>query len=60
MAVHGFAHHTFMCSDCHDVERRIGFIKNGRQGDAVPMLVHRAPSIAQPATDEPVGAARAP
>ena len=35
MAVHGFAHHTFMCSDCHDVERRIGFIKNGRQGDAV-------------------------
>lgn len=35
MAVAGFEHHTFMCSDCNDIERRLVFSKDGesRQGE---------------------------
>ena len=39
MPVPGFEHHTFMCSDCHDVERRLVFTKDGRESDAEPMPV---------------------
>jgi hypothetical protein len=54
MAVPGFEHHTFVCSDSHDVERRLVFAKHGRQGDAEPMPEHTAPPIAppSPAQDE--------
>jgi hypothetical protein len=45
MAVHGFEHHTFMCSACRDVEQRLVFIKHGREGDAEAMPVHTAPPI---------------
>ena len=43
MAVPGFEHHTFMCSECRDTERRLVFTKHGREGDPVP--AHVAPSI---------------
>ena len=58
MAIAGFEHHTFMCSECHDTERRLVFIKRGRESDAEPMPLHTAPSIAPASTvqDEPVAA----
>ena len=46
MAVPGFEHHTFMCSDCHDVERRLVFTKPTEQIDADAVPVHAAPPIA--------------
>jgi hypothetical protein len=38
MAVPGFEHHTFMCSSCNDIERRLAFAKPGEQAGpkAVP------------------------
>jgi hypothetical protein len=58
ITVPGFEHHTFRCSECHDVERRLAFIKRGRESDAEPMPVHTAPSIAPASTgqDERVAA----
>jgi len=43
MAVVGFERRTFMCSCCHDVERRFAFAKPTAESDALP--VHTAPSI---------------
>jgi hypothetical protein len=46
MAVPGFERHTFMCSDCHDVEQRLVFIKPVDQGgETEPVTVHIAPPI---------------
>ncbi len=46
MAAPGFEHHTFMCSECHDIERRLVFTKHGREDDLVPVPAHVAPPIA--------------
>ncbi len=51
MAVPGFEHHTFMCSECHDVERRLVFTKHALEGDTGPVPVHAAPSIAGEQSD---------
>jgi hypothetical protein len=53
MTVPGFEHHTFRCSDCHDVERRLMFTKRGRESDTEPIPVHKAPPIV-PMPNEPV------
>jgi hypothetical protein len=37
MPVPGFEHHSFMCSVCHDVERRLMFTRHGRESDTEPM-----------------------
>ena len=42
--VHGFEHHTFMCPECHEMERRFAF---NRQG--TPPI---APIIVEPDGDE--------
>ena len=55
MAVAGFEHRTFMCSDCHDVERRLVFARPVEQTGSVPE--HTAPPIAPATTIEP-GASR--
>ena len=53
MAVAGFEHRTFMCSDCHDVESRLVFARPVEQtGSAVPE--HTAPPIAPATTIEPL------
>src|SRR5207244_9593045 len=31
ISVSGFEHHTFMCSECHDIERRLMFTKQDRK-----------------------------
>src|SRR5262249_52193304 len=43
MAVPGFAHHTFMCSACYDVERRLIFTNPSDPAAVAPVPV--APSI---------------
>jgi hypothetical protein len=55
MTVPGFEHHTFRCSDCHDVERRLVFTRRGRETDAEQMPVHKAPPIV-PTANEPASA----
>jgi hypothetical protein len=37
MAVAGFEHHTFMCSECYDVERRLAFTKPSESVDPIPL-----------------------
>jgi hypothetical protein len=54
MAVSGFEHHTFMCSDCHDVERRLVFVKPAEQAGPEPVTLNAAPSISPATTVEPV------
>jgi hypothetical protein len=43
MAVPGFEHHTFKCSECQDLERRLVFRKHGREGATEPVAVPAAP-----------------
>jgi hypothetical protein len=56
MKVLGFERHSFRCVKCHDVDRRLVFIKHGRQDDAEPLPVHTAPPSvpASPDKDEQV------
>jgi hypothetical protein len=46
MLVAGFEHRTFMCSSCHDVERRLVFV-----GAAEAIPVPATPSIAGEQSD---------
>jgi hypothetical protein len=46
MAVPGFEHHTFMCSVCPDIERRLVFNRREPTSEQEPGPVHAAPSIA--------------
>jgi hypothetical protein len=50
MEVPGFEHHTFTCSECRDIERRLVFTKHSREGDAEPAPVQAAPLIAPAST----------
>ena len=43
MAVPGFEHHTFTCSECQDVEQRLVFTKQDRESDTEPMPEQAAP-----------------
>jgi len=48
MPVPGFEHRTFMCSECHDVERRLAFIPHDerhQESIQVPLPVHAAPPL---------------
>jgi len=45
VVVPGFEHHTFVCSECRDIERRLVFTKRGRQGDTAPVPEQAAPPI---------------
>jgi hypothetical protein len=58
MAMRGFEHHSFMCSSCRDVERRLVFTRHGRESDTPTMPVHPAPPIvpASTAQDERLAA----
>jgi hypothetical protein len=55
MAAPGFKYDTFMCSECHNIVRRL-VTKHGRESAAEPMPLHTAPAIAPASTvqDEPV------
>jgi hypothetical protein len=46
MAVPGFEHHSFMCSECQDMEQRLVFTKYGREEAPEGMPIHAAPPIA--------------
>jgi hypothetical protein len=57
-AVRGVEHHTFICCGCHVTERRIVFIKDGREADGPPMPMQAAPRVKRASTvqDEHVAA----
>jgi hypothetical protein len=40
--VRGLEHHTFICSACHVTERRMLFMRHGREDDSEPMPTHEA------------------
>ena len=42
-AAHGYEHHTFSCSKCREMERRVVFMKHGRECNINPASVHTAP-----------------
>jgi hypothetical protein len=42
VAVRGVENHTFICSACHVTERRVVFIKDGRETDGPPMPMQAA------------------
>jgi hypothetical protein len=48
--VPGFEQHTFTCSECHDIERRLVFAKHSGKGNTEPAAVEAAPSIALDST----------
>jgi hypothetical protein len=50
MEVPGFEHHTFACSECQDIERRLVFTKHSREDDIEPTPVQAAPPIAPAST----------
>ena len=53
MPVPGFEWRTFMCSECHDVERRFVFTKHAREDE--PETVQVAPPIAgEQSNNEPI------
>ena len=58
VAVRGVEHHTFICSGCHVTERRVVFIKDGREADGPPMPMQAAQRIKRGSTvqDEHVAA----
>jgi hypothetical protein len=55
-AAPGVEHHTFICSECRVTERRVAFMRHGREDDTTPM--HAAPPIVPASTthDEHVAA----
>ena len=50
--VRGVEHHTFICSECHVTERRVVFIKDGREADSPPMPVEAARQIKRTSTEQ--------
>jgi hypothetical protein len=50
VAARGVEHHTFICSGCHVSERRVVFIKDGREADSPPMPVQAARRIKRAST----------
>jgi hypothetical protein len=58
VAVRGVEHHTFICCACHVSERRVVFIKDGRETDGPSMPMQAAQRIKRASTvqDEHVAA----
>ena len=50
VAVRGVEHHTFICSGCHVSERRVVFIKDGREADGPPLPMQAARRIKRAST----------
>ena len=48
VTVRGVEHHTFICSGCHVTERRLVFIKDGREADGPPLSMQAAQRIKRP------------
>jgi hypothetical protein len=61
MAVSGFEHQTFMCSSCHDVERRLVFAKQDEQTGGAASVGTPAQTVAAgQSSAEPVAQFTAP
>ena len=57
VAVRGVEHHTFVCSACHVTERRVVFIKGGREADGPPMSMQAARRVKRASTVQDEGVA---
>jgi hypothetical protein len=57
MSVSGFAHHTYMCSVCSDIERRLVFNKHPKEQDTVPTPLVTAPPISPVSSTQNQGTA---
>ena len=56
MSVPGFAHHTFMCSTCGDIERRLLSTRDVGSSHTDPVPIHTAPPISPSSAVENDGA----
>jgi hypothetical protein len=52
VAVRGVENHTFICSACHVTERRVVFIKDGREADGPPMPMQAARRVRRVSVEE--------
>jgi hypothetical protein len=59
MLVPGFEHHTLMCSECHDVERRFVFTKHSRESKPAPVQA-ASPIACEQSNNEPIPLNMAP
>jgi len=50
LIVPGVEHHLFKCLECDAAERRVVFIKCGREGDSAPIPMDAAPPIVPAST----------
>src|SRR5580704_11358188 len=50
MTVLGSEHHTFKCSECHDVRWHLVFIRHGRESDDAPIPLHASLPIVPTST----------
>jgi hypothetical protein len=52
VAVRGVEHHTFICSGCHVTERRVVFIKDGREAEGPPMPMQAVRQVKRAPVEE--------
>jgi hypothetical protein len=52
MPISGFEHHTFVCSVCGDIERRLVFTRRVEPADIDPVSMHSAAPVSPPSTLE--------
>ena len=52
VAARGVEQHTFICSACHVTERRVVFIKDGREADGPPMPMQAARRVKRAPVEE--------
>ena len=52
VAVRGVEHHTFICCGCHVSERRVVFIKDGRETDGPSMPMQAARRLKRASTEQ--------
>ena len=52
VAARGVEHHTSICSGCHVTERRVVFIKAGRETDGRPMPMQAARRVERAPVEE--------
>ena len=50
--VRGFGHHTYMCSKCGDIERRLVFNKHSKEPNTEAMSILSPPPIAPALTTQ--------
>jgi hypothetical protein len=59
VAMRGFERHTYVCSSCHSIERKVVFTRHGREDEGVPLpVVPVVPVVRQVSVHEEHAAAQ--